>query len=267
MTLPAISHLYISFDNPPFVISLCYSHHFCVRSTKAHNTLQPVYIYICPTDVCVSFSRTHSTHTARNATLLLCGWAALLPLNFYWGKKKGFLYFGKSTSEMFPHKQYCSIYKKNKKTQRYNYCLSLCGFQHEGPWPAAVRGHAWDGERAGKRAFSPPAPQVRKRGNNGVRETKERERLIGSCECVRSVCSSHFSHGTTGRDADGKQLCACVSTLVGVCRHKCEKKYKVKREGELKREQAYIDLSRIDFCVVEYWYYVKEKDKKTCLTT
>lgn len=28
------------------------------------------------------------------------------------------------------------------------------------------------------------------------------------------------------------------------------KKYKVKREGELKREQAYIDLSRIDFCVV-----------------
>lgn len=124
--------------------------------------------------------------------------------------------------------------------------LSL--FQHKGPWPAAVRGQAWDGERedrqresvygAGKWARSPPAPEVRKRGNNGIKGQKKAPQigllpLARGSQSVWRVCSSYLSHGTTGRALQMGNNCVrvCVYLWVFAGTH-------VNKKGEEKREGA-----------------------------
>lgn len=102
---------------------------FSVWNPQKPIILCSLYIYACD-----SFSRTHSTHTARNATLLLCGWASLLPLNFYWEKKKDFLYLENQQVKCFHTNNIVHI---KKKTQRNNYC-SIAAFStsHSVSFPA-----------------------------------------------------------------------------------------------------------------------------------
>lgn len=99
-------------------------------------------------------------------------------------------------------------------------------YQHEGPWPAAVRGHAWDGEReggekdsdyrAGKWAHLLPAPQVRKWGNNGARETKEQAQQIS----LGRECVCGLSAVATSATARQEELCRWETTVC-VCEYTC----------------------------------------------
>lgn len=156
-------------------------------------------------------------HTPQTQRITQPSCSAAGPLSCHWtfiGRKRKTFYIWKinkwnvSTQTILFHiKKKLNVIIIVPSLLSLHLVLSL--FQHEGPWPAAVRGHAWDGEReggekhrayrAGKRALLPPAPQVRKWGNNGVKKTKEQAAFIGSWERVWSVCSSHLSHGTTGR--------------------------------------------------------------------
>ncbi len=230
ITLQVISHWYISyclrFDKPlraRDLVSLGVYSPVAIATLSLWDPQKPIIfcrLYICPTEVCLSFSLTHSTHTAQHVTQPSHSVAG--PLSFYWTfieRKIKTFYIWKidmwnvSTQTILFHIKKLNLIIIVPLLLSVYISLHV-SFPARGPltcswawsrmrwrmwgWRKKLHLQSW---KMSALAACTSGKEMRM-GNNGARETKEQAQQISlGREWVRvwSVCSSHLSHGTTGR--------------------------------------------------------------------